>query len=120
MSQASQDKFLPCHIQKLTQFATMLCRFEEAKDALERALSSRDLYGAPLLVLANKQDVDSSRPTAEITQQLGLGKLDTRPCRVQPTCAYTGEGMREGLGWLVDEIRRSSRASLLRQRAIPA
>ena len=30
-------------------------RFAEAKDALERALGSRDLFGAPILVLANKQ-----------------------------------------------------------------
>lgn len=30
-------------------------RFAEAKDALERALGSRDLFGAPILVFANKQ-----------------------------------------------------------------
>ena len=30
-------------------------RFAESKDALERALGSRDLFGAPILVLANKQ-----------------------------------------------------------------
>jgi hypothetical protein len=28
----------------------------------------------------------------------------------------TGEGLREGLQWLVEEVRRSDRAVLLRQR----
>lgn len=34
----------------------------------------------------------------------------------QEASAMTGEGLRDGLQWLVTEIRRSDRASLLRQR----
>ena len=36
--------------------------------------------------------------------------------RVQDVSAISGEGLREALQWLVDEIRRSDRAVLLRQR----
>jgi hypothetical protein len=39
-------------------------------------------------------------------------------CRVQPASAYTGEGINEGLQWLIQEIKRSQRAALLRQRAM--
>ena len=35
---------------------------------------------------------------------------------VQEASALTGEGLRDGLQWLVAEIRRSDRAALLRQR----
>ncbi len=38
--------------------------------------------------------------------------------RVQPASAYTGEGIAEGLQWLIQEIKRSQRAVLLRQRAM--
>ena len=37
-------------------------------------------------------------------------------CRVQDGSALTGDGLRDGLQWLVDKIRKSDRAVLLRQR----
>ena len=36
--------------------------------------------------------------------------------RVQDVTALTGDGLRAGLQWLVDQIRKSDRAVLLRQR----
>ena len=36
--------------------------------------------------------------------------------RVQDVSALTGDGLRAGLQWLVDQIRKSDRAVLLRQR----
>ena len=38
--------------------------------------------------------------------------------RVQDVSAVSGEGLREGLQWVVDEVRRSDRAVLLRQRRV--
>lgn len=93
-------------------------RFEDAKAALERVLGSRELFGAPLLVIANKQDRDAAETYAAVTENLGLGKVDTRPFRVQPASALNGSGVAEGVHWLVEEVKRSSRALLLRQRAI--
>lgn len=61
------------------------------------------------------QDVPNAATKAEVTEYLGLGIFDTRPWRVQPTCAMSGAGMREGVDWLVTEIKRSQRALLLRQ-----
>ena len=51
------------------------CRFEEARSALTRALASRELFGAPLLVLANKQDAQDAQPPEEMQQGLGLDEL---------------------------------------------
>ena len=59
----------------------MLSRFDEAKDALESILGHRDLFGAPLLVFANKQDTDHVESNESVTEHLGLGKFHSRPCR---------------------------------------
>lgn len=60
-------------------------RFEEARGALFRALSSRELYGAPVLMLANKQDAPDAQPPAAVQQMLGLDELKV-PLRVQVQC----------------------------------
>lgn len=97
--------------------STAESRLEEAKDAMDRALGSRELFGAPLLVMASKQDIEGALAAAEVTSSLGLGKLDTRACRVQPVSMVTGNGIREAMRWLVEEIRESDRALMLRKRA---
>lgn len=84
---------------------------------MDRALGSRELFGAPLLVMASKQDIEGALAAAEVTSSLGLGKLDTRACRVQPVSMVTGNGIREAMRWLVEEIRESDRALMLRKRA---
>lgn len=61
------------------------------------------------------QDQANAATKAEITEYLGLGIFNTRPCRVQAACAMTGQGIREGVDWLVTEIKKSQRALLLRQ-----
>ncbi|KAK9799011.1 hypothetical protein WJX73_004244 [Symbiochloris irregularis] len=96
---------------------TTPARLDEAKHALDGALGSRELFGAPLLVMANKQDVEGHVPASEITQSLGLGIIDGRPCRVQPISAHNGNGIREAMRWLVDEIGASDRKLMLRNRA---
>mmetsp|Transcript_15304 Transcript_15304/g.46235 ORF Transcript_15304/g.46235 Transcript_15304/m.46235 type:complete len:200 (-) Transcript_15304:1184-1783(-) len=91
-------------------------RLDEAKAALEHALTSSELFGAPLLVVANKQDKEDAVSVTVISDHLGETSLRShRPCRIQPASAYTGEGIAEGLQWLIQEIKRSQRAVLLRQ-----
>lgn len=51
------------------------CRFEEARTALFKALGSRELFGVPLLVLANKQDLQDAQPPEAVEQMLGLDEL---------------------------------------------
>ena len=84
---------------------------------MERALGSMDLFGAPLLVAANKQDMVGALTAGEVQENLGLGKVDSRPIRVQPISAMKGEGITEGIRWLLTEIHRSDRCSRMRQRA---
>lgn len=84
---------------------------------LDRVLGSRELFDAPLLVLANKQDVLGAWGHDEVQEHLGIGALDSRPTSVKPISAVKGDGITESIRWLLSEILKSSRASRLRQRA---
>ena len=92
-------------------------RIEEAKTVLDRVLGSRELFDAPLLVLANKQDILGAWAAGEVQEHLGIGALDSRPTRVMPVSAMKGEGITDSMRWLLEEILKSSRSSRLRQRA---
>ena len=76
----------------------------------------RDLYGAPLLVLANKSDVAGALPPSELAAHFGIGPLDTRPSSVQAVTARTGEGVKAAVQWLVEAVKKSSRPELIRRR----
>ncbi|EEB06414.1 ADP-ribosylation factor [Schizosaccharomyces japonicus yFS275] len=75
-------------------------RLEEARTELHRIISDREMKDALLLVFANKQDLPDALSPAQITEVLQLTSLKNRLWSVQPTCALTGDGLLEGLGWL--------------------
>lgn len=89
-------------------------RFEESRAALEKVLESRLLYGAPLLLMANKQDLQGAADAQEMGEFFKMTTDSTRPVRVVPVCAYTGQGLRESVEWLIQTIRTSTRAERLR------
>ncbi|KAH9607485.1 hypothetical protein KSS87_019382 [Heliosperma pusillum] len=65
-------------------------RFEDSKSALEKVLRHQDLQGAPLLILANKQDISSSESADEVARYLDLKKLDERAYIFKGVSAYDG------------------------------
>lgn len=83
-----------------------------------QVLASKDLDGAPLLVAANKQDAEGCVAPPDVSKALGLSIMSNRPHKVQPISAYTGEGVRDGIHWLVEQIRRCPRSAALRKRAV--
>ncbi|PVF93733.1 putative ADP-ribosylation factor [Serendipita vermifera] len=82
-------------------------RIEDAREELEVVLSSDEMAGAPLLVLANKQDLPNACSPAKLTNDLRLGTLRNRQWYVQATCATTGDGLYEGLEWLTKAVKNS-------------
>ncbi|KAL1531434.1 ADP-ribosylation factor-related protein 1-like [Salvia divinorum] len=92
-------------------------RFEDSKSALEKALRHEDLQGAPVLILANKQDLEEAVSTDELAQYLDINKLDGRDFKFQAVSAFEGLGIKEGVNWLVDAMERSKRTEILRLRA---
>ncbi|CAA0830069.1 GTP-binding protein 1 [Striga hermonthica] len=92
-------------------------RFEDSKSALEKVLRHEDLQGAPLLILANKQDLEDAVSVDELSQYLDLKKLDERVYTFQAVSAIDGLGIKESVNWLVDSMERSKRTDMLRVRA---
>ena len=72
-------------------------RLEEVTVELTRLLTEEDkLAGVPLLVFANKQDLLSSLPAADISVGLNLTAIKDRAWQIQACSAKTGEGLAEG------------------------
>ncbi|CAN6454316.1 unnamed protein product [Victoria cruziana] len=92
-------------------------RFEDSKSALEKVLRHEDLQGAPLLILANKQDLDAAVSTDELARYLDLKELDERPYLFEAVSAYEGMGIKDSIDWLVEIMERSKRTEILGQRA---
>jgi ADP-ribosylation factor protein 1 len=60
-------------------------------------LTDPELQGAPLLVLANKQDLPQALSASELTDRLGLNGLRDRQWYIQSSCAMSGDGLYEGM-----------------------
>lgn len=68
-------------------------RFIEAKEALEGVLDHEDMRGVPVLVIANKQDMQDYVKARQIVKVLDLTSLDGRQWYVKNASAKTGEGL---------------------------
>ncbi|CAN1180585.1 ADP-ribosylation factor-related protein 1 [Linum perenne] len=92
-------------------------RFEDSKSALEKVLRHDDLQGAPVLILANKQDLPDAVTTDELGRYLDPKKLDERVSMYEAVSAYDGLGIKGSLEWLVESMERSKRTETLKLRA---
>lgn len=76
----------------------------------DKMICNEHLAGIPLLLLANKQDLPDCMGVREIKpvfQQSAI-HIGRRDCLVMPVSALTGEGVQEGIQWLVEAILRNS------------
>ena len=83
-------------------------RCEEARQELEQVI--QQACGAdqrvPVLVLANKQDVPGASSALVLEGMLALPALRQHcaALSIHPTVATTGQGVAEGMQWLLDTI----------------
>ena len=84
--------------------STDVDRLHVGAGELQKMLQHDNLRQAALLVYANKQDRDDAMSAAEISTALQLLKLKDRQWHIQSCCALTGDGLFEGLDWLVTRI----------------
>lgn len=85
-------------------------RLDEAKAELHKVARLAENQGAPLLIIANKQDLPGSLPAADIEKRLALRELGPSAYHVQPACAIIGEGLHEGMDKLHDMITKRRKA----------
>ncbi|MCO5604626.1 hypothetical protein L7F22_058796 [Adiantum nelumboides] len=92
-------------------------RFEDTKSSLEKVLRHEDLRDAPFLIFANKQDLQEAFSAHELASYLDLKELNDRPHLFQSISAFEGSGIRDGISWLVEAMRKNKRTEILRHRA---
>ena len=66
----------------------------------------KKLAGASLMIFANKQDCKDSLKPNQIREFLGLDKIENRHWFIQGCSAFTGEGLFEGIEWLINDIAK--------------
>lgn len=75
-------------------------RMEEAQESFREVTEA--LPTAPILVFANKQDLATAKPAATIAELLNLTEYRTRKWHIQGCSAKSGEGLQEGINWLLN------------------
>ncbi|XP_054452422.1 ADP-ribosylation factor-like protein 14 [Anoplopoma fimbria] len=81
-------------------------RLEEARGELESTLRSEPLRGRPLVLLANKQDVNGALTVTEIMDMFNLRKICSgRDWFILPCSASTGFGVEEAFRRVVQMIK---------------
>jgi len=76
------------------------------KVELFKMLNHEHLKNSKLLVFANKQDLKGAMTSAEISEILGLGNIKDHSYHIQGCCALTGDGLTEGMDWIVQQVKK--------------
>ncbi|KAH8261030.1 hypothetical protein KR044_002370 [Drosophila immigrans] len=82
-------------------------RFVVVKDELDLVLQHPDLCNrtVPILFYGNKSDLEDSLSNVKIAAALGLDNIKDKPWHICSSNAISGEGLDEGVQWLVQQIR---------------
>ncbi|KAM6918438.1 ADP-ribosylation factor-like protein 14 [Xenentodon cancila] len=91
-------------------------RLDEARRELENTLRSDQLRGRPLILLANKQDVNGALTVTEMKDKFNLRKTCfDRDWFVQPCSASTGFGVEEAFRRVVQMARLPSETGAVKE-----
>jgi ADP-ribosylation factor protein 1 len=76
-------------------------RIDDAAELLWGSFNDEEVANALLLVYANKADLPGAMSTDEVADRMRLHTIRGRQCRIQSCCATSGEGLVEGLEWVI-------------------
>ncbi|KAI9314044.1 ADP-ribosylation factor family-domain-containing protein [Dichotomocladium elegans] len=104
------ERYYPeCHGIVFVVDSTEHKRLDECRETFEKIITNDRVEGVPILMLANKQDVEGALRVEEIKEvfnQIAV-KLGARDSRVLPVSALKGEGVREAVDWLILRLQRN-------------
>lgn len=72
---------------------------EVAKQELDLMLQEEEVKGLPVLILANKQDVEGAMSEAEVMSALDLHNIKNRQWALFKISAINGVGLDEAFEW---------------------
>ncbi|EFJ45157.1 small Arf-related GTPase [Volvox carteri f. nagariensis] len=81
-----------------------LARLNDCREELHNLLKEERLFGASLLIFANKQDIPSALSVVELEKALDIASITKRHCRVVACSAVDGTGLLEGFDFVVNDI----------------
>ena len=84
-------------------------RYDEARETLLRVVTSQRLAGVPVLVLANKQDLPTSRLPTQLdvidrAREVGVGGV--RAFRAEAISALSCDGVKDAVDWIVKALQQ--------------
>ena len=81
-------------------------KFNEGAKELEWVMKLKSIAGIPILVYANKQDLDTAVEPEEIEEIMNLNECKAgREYSIQPCVAIEGIGVAEGTKWLLEHVK---------------
>ncbi|KAM7532707.1 hypothetical protein Aperf_G00000130495 [Anoplocephala perfoliata] len=85
-------------------------RFDESKEVFDKMIQRHSLDGVPLLIIANKQDLDHAFPVSEVKQvfQDSAHLIGPRECSMRGASALKGDGVMEAIRWMAEKIKKNS------------
>ncbi|PXF47878.1 ADP-ribosylation factor-related protein 1 [Gracilariopsis chorda] len=88
-------------------------RMDESRDALKKLISRPHLKHSPLLVFANKQDLENAMDPVKVSLALDMfSDAENRPQCVQPCSAETGDGLKDGIEWLIKSLGEDAKIEM--------
>ena len=88
-------------------------RIAEAKEELFQVTNQDELKDCPILVLANKQDLQNRMTIDEIKTNLDISNFEGKKINILGTCALKGDGLNEAFEWLSQVILGQESANQL-------
>ena len=79
---------------------------EDFIDEFNFLISKAELINQPILVFANKQDLDRVLSIEGIIKKIEIEKMKDRDWIAFGTSAKTGEGIEEGFDWLISVLKK--------------
>ena len=79
-------------------------RIEECNDSFQQLLIEEKLKNIPVLIYANKADLETCLSADEIIDKLKLNDIIGRDWSIQSCSALTGEGVVDGFKWVMEKL----------------
>lgn len=81
--------------------------FESVREILSQTMYNKDIRGKPLLIVANKQDLDESIDVVDITYYFRIGEICNlvgSPCLIITSGKNDRTDLKDGIDWLTENI----------------
>ena len=80
-------------------------RFDDAIEYFQEILEADELKNCPILIMANKQDMNETLSSDEISMVLRNKKYKDRKWSIIKTSGISGQGLEEDMQWMASSIR---------------